>query len=441
MADGEAPEVEAPDVPEVEKSKDLWQIIVNSAASSSQKQQDVNVVVLGNKQVGKSTIISKIRSREDTSVPKPTAALEYSHMRREDRGQVKVAHFWELGGGQQLSSLLDVAITEHNIHTCLVVLVVDLKEGRAAWTSLQHRMISLRDRIKECFRRLKLKSGKNQQTISSMLVRMQKRFGEKHPDFEKVKIYGVPVVIVGTKYDLFKEESSETLKVMSRTLRFWAHYYASALVYVSTKDERDTAKFRQLMMHLIFGVPWSGQPEFDHNKPLLILPGKDSFKDIGPAMQAQRPQNFVSSGSEEFDKWKAAFEAIFPAVKEKDVREIAAHDILSAEVRGPDEGTLTDGHVIHFFHSLLHVLLSQSTHPLRSLLSSHASTPNLQSIPCARLRVTNLRNTACVARSFWRRRSVRRLASLLPSRVRSNPREPRTPLRRYLGLIVSANVM
>jgi len=342
MAEAEAaPDaVEAPEASPAENSKDLWQIIVNSAAMSTQKQQDVNVVVLGNKQVGKSTLISRVRSREDTSVPKPTAALEYSHMRREDRGQVKVAHFWELGGGQQLSSLLDVAITEHNIHTCIVVLVIDLKEGRAAWTSLQHRMISLRDRIKECFRRLKMRSAKNQQTISTMLKRMQNRFGEKHPDIEKVKMYGVPVVIVGTKYDLFRDEPSETLKVMSRTLRFWAHYYAAALAFVSFKDERDVGKFRQLMMHLIFGVPYNAQCQFDHNKPLLILPGKDSFKEIGPAMQAQRPQNFVTSGSEEFDKWKAAFEAVFPAVKEKDVREIGAHDIHSAEYAEPSVDTM-----------------------------------------------------------------------------------------------------
>eukprot|EP01013_Petalomonas_cantuscygni_P023504 TRINITY_DN44978_c0_g1_i1.p1 TRINITY_DN44978_c0_g1~~TRINITY_DN44978_c0_g1_i1.p1 ORF type:complete len:388 (-),score=87.29 TRINITY_DN44978_c0_g1_i1:225-1388(-) len=344
MADegGAPPAADAADAGGAEEStgksmgtKDLWQIILSKEKSTSSEQQDINIVVLGNKHVGKSTIIQRFAKKDDTSTPKPTAALEYSHLKREDRGQVKMAHFWELGGGTQLSSLLDVVITDQNIHTVVVVLVLDLKEGRHVWASLQHWMLSVKKRVSECFRKLK---SRGSSTPGKMISRMQKRFGDKHPDIEKVHIHAVPTILLCTKHDLFRDQPSEEQKVMARTLRYWAHSYAAALMYLSTKDERDVQRFRQLMLHLIFGIPWSGQIETDHSKSLLILPGKDSFKEIGPAPQAPRQAGFQTCGNEDFDKWKAAFETIFPAVKDKDKGE--TYDIANPEYAEPQVDTM-----------------------------------------------------------------------------------------------------
>jgi len=329
----EAPLEDGEDTGPKTKGKDLWQIILSTSSQAMPDQQDINVVFLGNKKVGKSTLIQKFVKREDTSTPKPTTALEYTHGKREERNQVKMAHFWELGGGQQLASLLDVLITPENIHTVLLVVTVDLTEGRGVWNSLQYWMQRLKKRVGDCFVKMKQRGSS---TPQKMLARMQKRFGEKHPDLEgtKVTIIGVPIIIVGTKYDIFRDDEPEFAKIMAKTLRFWAHSYAAALCYVSTKDEKDMTKYRQLLNHLIFAVPFTGAVETEYSKPLLVLPGKDSFKDIGPPAQCQRPTGFVTSGNEEFDKWKAAFETVFPPVKDKDKKE-ETYDITNPEYAEP----------------------------------------------------------------------------------------------------------
>ncbi len=46
-----------------------------------------------------------------------------------------------------------------------------------------------------------------------------------------------PVVIVGTKYDVFGNHESEKLKWMCRALRYLAHKFSCDLVMTSHKDK------------------------------------------------------------------------------------------------------------------------------------------------------------------------------------------------------------
>lgn len=45
--------------------------------------------------------------------------------------------------------------------------------------------------------------------------------------------FRIPLVIIGTKFDLYQELDPEKKKVIAKTLRFMAHTYGASL-YVST---------------------------------------------------------------------------------------------------------------------------------------------------------------------------------------------------------------
>jgi hypothetical protein len=45
----------------------------------------------------------------------------------------------------------------------------------------------------------------------------------------------VPLVILGTKYDVFQDLPSEHRKIISKTMRFLAHMNGAALYFVSDK--------------------------------------------------------------------------------------------------------------------------------------------------------------------------------------------------------------
>ena len=47
--------------------------------------------------------------------------------------------------------------------------------------------------------------------------------GEEHPDKDTLDPIPIPIVIVGTKYDLFQDFDPEQRKVICKTLRFVAY--------------------------------------------------------------------------------------------------------------------------------------------------------------------------------------------------------------------------
>ena len=62
--------------------------------------------------------------------PSPTVALEYTFGRKSrPMSSIKdVTNIWELAGGAMLSKLVDIPLTESNIHTSAFVLALDLSQ-------------------------------------------------------------------------------------------------------------------------------------------------------------------------------------------------------------------------------------------------------------------------------------------------------------------------
>ena len=69
-----------------------------------------------------------MNAKEET--PTPTVALEYTFGRKSrPLSSLKdVAHIWELAGGSTLSKLLEIPLSESNIHSCAFVLALDLSQ-------------------------------------------------------------------------------------------------------------------------------------------------------------------------------------------------------------------------------------------------------------------------------------------------------------------------
>ncbi|KAL1504433.1 hypothetical protein AB1Y20_010839 [Prymnesium parvum] len=69
---------------------------------------------------------------------------------------------------------------------------------------------------------------------------------------------------------------------------------------------------RKLINHHVFDMPALKSVQLEHNKPLVVPVTADSFAGIGPPPQVE---GVISD--DKGDKWKAAFEAFFPAKREK----------------------------------------------------------------------------------------------------------------------------
>ncbi|KAL0983840.1 hypothetical protein UPYG_G00133440 [Umbra pygmaea] len=269
------------------------------------------VFFIGNKAGGKTTILLRCLDRDE--LPKPTLALEYTFGRRA-RGHntpKDIAHLWELGGGTSLSDLVQIPITVQNVRSLSVVLVLDLSKPNTLWGTSERLLQASRTQVEKV-------CSQSQSTTESKALskeRVQNRptrlLPKDHPDRELIDPFPVPLLVIGSKFDIFQDFDSEKRKVICKTLRFIAHYYAASLIFTSSKSESLVLKTKSVFTQLAFGTDKGKSMCLDPSKPLLVPMGMDSFSQIGSP-----PITDVEMGTlhakNPLDLWKKVFEVVFP---------------------------------------------------------------------------------------------------------------------------------
>ncbi|KAB0358708.1 hypothetical protein FD754_002864, partial [Muntiacus muntjak] len=266
----------------------LWEIAkaeVEKRRSSGSEGDGVevgekSVFFIGSKNGGKTTIILRCLDRDEP--PKPTLALEYTYGRRV-KGHSKpkdIAHFWELGGGTSLLDLISIPITSDTLRTFSIVLVLDLSKPNDLWPTMENLLQATKLNVDKVIMKL---GKKNSKAASEMRQKMWSNMQKDHPDRELIDPFPIPLVIIGSKYDIFQDFDSEKRKVICKTLRFVAHYYGASLMtnfsFFSKKALKMLfvveVKNNELGSHAAW-IQISGQPftryrgKMDKNSPTFI---------------------------------------------------------------------------------------------------------------------------------------------------------------------------
>ncbi|XP_063297533.1 cytoplasmic dynein 2 light intermediate chain 1 [Pelobates fuscus] len=308
-------------------SDSLWDIAIgevqrkenggNEDDSEGAGQSERSVFFMGNKNGGKTTIILRCLDRDE--VPKPTLALEYTFGRRAKGHNTPkdIAHFWELGGGTSLLDLIRIPITSESIRSFSVVLVLDLSKPDELWSSMESLLHSTRNHVNKVIADI----GKTNSKLANQIKQdVWKSMPKEHPDRELIDPFPIPLLITGSKYDIFQEFESEKRKVVCKTLRFVSHYYGASLMFTS-KSETVKAVTRSFINHLAFGLDKSKSVSVDHNKPLLIPAGSDSLSQIGsPPASSSDLRQF--SGSTPMELWKNVYKRFFPPQSVNDKKDV-----------------------------------------------------------------------------------------------------------------------
>uniref|UniRef100_A0A8I5ZPI1 Dynein cytoplasmic 2 light intermediate chain 1 n=1 Tax=Rattus norvegicus TaxID=10116 RepID=A0A8I5ZPI1_RAT len=239
-------------------------------------------------------------ARDKDEPAKPTLALEYTYGRKTKGHNTPkdIAHFWELGGGTSLLDLISIPITVDTLRTFSIVLVLDLSKPNDLWPTMENLLQATKSHVDK----VTMKLGKaNSKASSEMRQRMWSVMQKDHPDRELIDPFPIPLVIIGSKYDIFQDFDPEKRKVICKTLRFVAHYYGASLMFTS-KSEALLLKMRGVINQLAFGIDKSNLIFVVNWGKLFILgspPVPDS--DIGK-LQAHSPMEL----------WKKVYEKLFP---------------------------------------------------------------------------------------------------------------------------------
>ncbi|KAM6221146.1 cytoplasmic dynein 2 light intermediate chain 1 [Rhynchocyon petersi] len=293
----------------------LWEIAKTEVEKRESDEHESDGVEVGEKSVffmgskngGKTTIILRCLDRDEP--PKPTLALEYTYGRRAKGHNTPkhIAHFWELGGGTSLLDLITIPITSDTLWTFSIVLVVDLSKPNELWPTIENLLQVTKNHIDKVIRKL----GKtNSKAASEMRQKMWNNMQKNHPDHELIDPFPIPLVIIGSKYDIFQDFDSEKRKIICKTLRFVAHYYGASLMFTS-KSEALLLKIRGVINHLAFGIDKSKSLCVDQNKPLFITAGLDSLSQIGSPLVSDNDIGKLHAHSP-MELWKKVYEKLFP---------------------------------------------------------------------------------------------------------------------------------
>lgn len=277
-----------------------------TGAGSAQPTEST-VFFMGSRSAGKTTLIHRFQDRDDEP-PKATTALEYAYSRH-SRGQVKdVAHVWELGGGTFLTDLVKIFIVPSNLSSLSVVLVLDLSEPGQLWRTVDDLLRAARTHAVSAIAEL----AKTQKHAADALRQQAaERLGSEHLDKAMVDPFPLPLVIIGMKYDIFQNFDSEKRKVISKTMRFIAHYNVATLLFCSNKMDALMNRARNVINHLAYHTLLGRINVTDYGKPLMIQAGSDSLQNIGGPPVSQKEMGRIHARSP-MELWEKSYKAIFP---------------------------------------------------------------------------------------------------------------------------------
>lgn len=294
--------------------KTLWEIAVEQCKENDKvknNKKDSVLLLVGNKKSGKSLLCYKFLERSET--PKSTLALEYMFGRRNkgiETGK-EICHIWELGGGTLFLDLLEIPITPDTLRNLSVVLTLDLSKPEELWYTLETLLHAITKQINSA-----LNSSGNPELKVFLDDRTKSRIPENHEDSSSFDPFPVPLLIIGTKFDLFQTEEFEKRKLLCKCLRYVAHSKLASLLFVSTRSETLIAKARASISSMAFATSCSKTTVLDHNKPLYICAGADSFQSIG-SFTSLNVEN--KSGPKSIDEVKKIFCSHFPQVESKSI--------------------------------------------------------------------------------------------------------------------------
>ncbi|BES88603.1 dynein light intermediate chain [Nesidiocoris tenuis] len=317
-----------PQIPEFSNSKkdstdseeNLWTSILTEVQTKGSNKLPSNkqILVLGDNESGKTTLIAKLQGVED---PKKGSALEYAYIdvRDEYRDDHTRLSVWVLDGHSAHAPLLKFALPAESIPNTLIMFVASMTTPWGIIDQLQNWVSVLQDHIDS----LKLPADKLQEYRHRIINKWQE-YVEQADDLDMdvrrtsrnledevdqlplsegvlTSNLGLDVVVVITKTDymstLEKENDyrDEHFDFIQQYVRRFCLQYGAGLFYTSAKEDKNCDLLYKYLTHRLYGLPFRTPALVVEKEALLIPSGWDSTKKISIVcenLQSMKPDDY-----------------------------------------------------------------------------------------------------------------------------------------------------
>jgi len=319
-----APQLETKSAPKnaekTDPKENLWTSILAEVQTkgSNKLPSNKSILVLGDNESGKTTLIAKLQGVED---PKKGSGLEYAYIdvRDEYRDDHTRLGVWVLDGHPSHGQLLRFALPAEAMPNTLVMFVASMTTPWAILDQLQNWATVLHDHIDS----LKIPPEELQEYKQKMVrkwqdyveqgdeldieMRRTSRNLEDEADHlplsESVltKNLGLDVVVVITKTDymstLEKEHDyrDEHFDFIQQWVRRFCLQYGAGLFYTSAKEDKNCDLLYKYLTHRLYNLPFRTPALVVEKEALLIPSGWDSTKKISIVcenLQTMKPDDY-----------------------------------------------------------------------------------------------------------------------------------------------------
>ncbi|XP_046398402.1 cytoplasmic dynein 1 light intermediate chain 2 isoform X1 [Ischnura elegans] len=318
-----------------DSKENLWASILGEvqARASTKLPSCKSVLVLGDNESGKTTLIAKLQGVED---PKKGSGLEYGYIdvRDEYRDDHTRLSVWVLDGDPAHSHLLKFALSEETYPHTLVMFTVAMTTPWGILDQLQSWASVLQDHLD----RLNLSADTVQEHKQTYARKWQdyvepgdelepgsplRRTSWNLDDLDPVidgdqnglidglplgqgvltRNLGLDVVVVVTKTDYMAtlekdyDFRDEHFDFIQQWVRRFCLQYGAALFYTSVKEDKNCDLLYKYLMHRIYGFPFRTPALVVEKDAVLIPAGWDNMKKISilyENMQSMRPDDYYT---------------------------------------------------------------------------------------------------------------------------------------------------
>ncbi|XP_067001575.1 cytoplasmic dynein 1 light intermediate chain 2 isoform X2 [Anabrus simplex] len=308
---------------EPDNKENLWSEILGEVQTrgNTKLPSCKSVVVLGDNESGKTTLIAKLQGVED---PKKGSGLEYAYIdvRDEYRDDHTRLSVWVLDGDPSHAHLLRFALSEESFPHTLVMFVVAMTTPWGILDQLQNWATVLQDHID----RLKLATDDLQEARHKYMKKWQDyvepgdeleqgspmRRTSRNLDDDEADVLplgdgvltrnlGLDVVVVVTKTDYMStlekdfDYRDEHFDFMQQWIRRFCLQYGAALFYTSAKEDKNCDLLYKYLTHRIYGFPFRTPALVVEKDAVLIPSGWDNMKKISilyENMQSMKPDDY-----------------------------------------------------------------------------------------------------------------------------------------------------
>ncbi|XP_014677075.1 PREDICTED: cytoplasmic dynein 1 light intermediate chain 2-like [Priapulus caudatus] len=293
-----------------EEDDNIWSSVLCDVhtSSSSKFPNGKSLIVLGNNETGKTTLIARLEANE---VSRKGAGLEYHVIDVQDEYGDDTARLgvWLLDGNPQHTNLFRYMLTKENLGDTLVLLTASMAQPWAimdtldTWCSLlQHHINGMgldNSRLRECRQKLTktfqeyVEPDDREADIMTASLRQRTTLSPLADD-DTLPLgdgvltlnLGVPVLIVVTKSDAMLELERESdyrdehFDYIQQQVRNFALSLGAGIVYVSVKENKNCELLYKYLLHRIYDVPFDLTANVVERDGIFIPCGWDNEKKI-----------------------------------------------------------------------------------------------------------------------------------------------------------------